>query len=767
VPRLRKQWRTSLFPILVLSLLLLLHKVSGDEIEKCLLYGLRFDPPMTRKVTDAEKVLDCQELCLDAEGWGCSYFGYAPDWKGCWLANSSTHSEVNMWTEHFIGGFAECPPDWKNPCDARPNGEIFVKNKADIPKVWPSHFQPGPFQCWPRQEADNQLLECEESTMVEDLMQKWPLRCSELTEVQVETGTKCKENCRASSACSAYQEIYDDHVGGYRCFQGLGRNCWKNETHDVEWGQKVTSAGRFLHGSYRVLRDLRGVYIKNLTQAFPISRYGATEDAVEPALASCKSLCLSKLRCQFWLFSATEGCRYQEADWMAYPWTEDMVEFDSDAAYEVVAGEVIQRTCSKAMPGKTMPTPPPIPNSSATPPLLPTLPPLPAPSTFEPPTIPPLPTAAPVTLPPLTTFAPPTLPPIPPPAAPLTLAPWTTTTTAQAQIQADAPTTAATTAAPKSPVHSAAESIATPAATAIAAEDRFIRAVPGGEMYFEDVKTHSKHLVRDVWACKVCEPTPTGCSKPVDLPVGLVDGLPTSEDFNCEMLSSNYEPIPQSIDGITFTSTSTRTHTTTTTTTTWKFMGDAGGMKYGWLWALLVFLCCGLGALALHHLAGIGRSSRKRRRRDEKQRRQKEAASSSDDDDEEASFSQPKKVFDAGRRHGSSEEGQSLLAPSATSSLMPPTPGSQSAPFLPPTQAAVVASTAGYGGGYGYMQYPQQLQQQGWPSTEMPPTVNWGQPQMSMTSVATGQMMGGAGAMEEYDLVTVLPNGEIQVTPLT
>lgn len=133
-------------------------------------------------------------------------------------------------------------------------------------------------------------------------------------------------------------------------------------------------------------------------------------------------------------------------------------------------------------------------------------------------------------------------------------------------------------------------------------KNRFIQAPGSREVWYQDAKTESVHLIR--FSCNACgEPSP--CSNPVPVSKEYIARKPMREDFSCRMFREGIETTWRPI--VTTTRTSTRAppstsppstspreislgSTTTTTTTTEVAAG--GSSSGGWLFLLLLLLCC-------------------------------------------------------------------------------------------------------------------------------------------------------------------------------
>ncbi|CAK9068323.1 Sterol 26-hydroxylase [Durusdinium trenchii] len=105
-------------------------------------------------------------------------------------------------------------------------------------------------------------------------------------------------------------------------------------------------AERLQHGSVRVLKDLTGYQIIGLWKGFDNSEgfFQKNEDAI----AFCKHMCYSDIRCQYWTYAPNFGCWLEDASQEygpPYPLTLEAARRDTDFAKDCVAGEYIQHFC--------------------------------------------------------------------------------------------------------------------------------------------------------------------------------------------------------------------------------------------------------------------------------------------------------------------------------------------------------------------------------------------------------------------------------------
>lgn len=295
--------------------------------------------------------------------------------------------------------------------------------------------------------------------------------------------------------------------------------------------------------------------------------------------------------------------------------------------------------------------------------------------------------------------------PPPPPLAPAPPAPTTA-----------APTTPepATSTAPPEPAAPTAETTL-PLSTGVlpSGAKRFVSS-QWGTLYFEATGTGTKHIVRmGKDGCAVCVPTPPDCAAPLVLDQAYLGSLPTGEDFHCEMLVSG------SLDrgmGLTWTTTTVSTTTTLTTTSAIFLLvgraggGQTGGGGWGWGWAVLLLClipCCIFAAVFLVAV----------KRRNDKRRAKGDFGSEEESEDGDLAQLPLAQYGDYG---------------------MPPSPQSLHDPSV-----------------YGIMPQPM-----GIPFPNAGPQMGYGMPPMGQPGYGMP-----AGQEQQYDLVTVTPNG-LEVTPL-
>ena len=121
----------------------------------------------------------------------------------------------------------------------------------------------------------------------------------------------------------------------------LGKNCYGGK------GPVPVRAQRLQHGTYRVLMQTTGVQVLGLHNSFGGTVFKTWEEGAK----HCKYECRSFLLCQFWQYSKTYGCFLEipSEGTVGYPLTTSgpfrSVRLDSEAAADVVAGEMLQHNC--------------------------------------------------------------------------------------------------------------------------------------------------------------------------------------------------------------------------------------------------------------------------------------------------------------------------------------------------------------------------------------------------------------------------------------
>merc|ERR1712187_894007 len=104
-----------------------------------------------------------------------------------------------------------------------------------------------------------------------------------------------------------------------------------------------------MHGSFRVLRDLKGMQIMGLTLMFSPELF---QDWKEGA-RHCRYYCLAALTCEWWQYSTIGGCFVEDVSKarVKYPLTTDASHSvtSTEFANSMVAGEYIQHLCGVAV----------------------------------------------------------------------------------------------------------------------------------------------------------------------------------------------------------------------------------------------------------------------------------------------------------------------------------------------------------------------------------------------------------------------------------
>lgn len=239
-------------------------------------------------------------------------------------------------------------------------------------------------QCWTRF-PNASFVPCDEITVLEDTATGWPGKCNMMRPHEVEEPViqNCKQACYADPECSGWQV---NHLGD--CYHGLGENCWTNPTWDGQ-GIRPKAGQRLMHGTFRPLKKWTGVQILGLRNVFDDSNAKKMKESGEDPAQNCKSVCLSKIRCQYWQMDDVSGCwiedpiddcwvddpsakveckyNHHSARVVPYPLTKSALVMNAASAGE---SEFIQRFCDSYGVKEAAPQPPPSP-----PPPLPQAPP--------------------------------------------------------------------------------------------------------------------------------------------------------------------------------------------------------------------------------------------------------------------------------------------------------------------------------------------------------------------------------------------------------
>lgn len=213
-------------------------------------------------------------------------------------------------------------------------------------QAWPGGVQPTPLQCWPRR-SDGLLSRCRNQTAIvlEDTQDGWPGQCDGLVKItDLKGGETCQTRCMLTPLCSVWAiESTSDRYGATTCWHGmLGYNCSYNPT-----GMRPIRAQRLQHGTYRVLMNSAGVQLLGLHNSFRGTVFKNWEEGAK----HCKLECRSFLLCQFWQYSRTYGCFLEmpQRSEVGYPLTTTgpfaSVNKNSQAAQDILAGEMIQHNC--------------------------------------------------------------------------------------------------------------------------------------------------------------------------------------------------------------------------------------------------------------------------------------------------------------------------------------------------------------------------------------------------------------------------------------
>lgn len=328
-------------------------------------------------------------------------------------------------------------------------------------------------------------------------------------------------------------------------------------------------------------------------------------------------------------------------------------------------------------------------------------------------------------------------------------------------------------------------------------KNRFIKAPDRKEIWFQDAKTQSKHLIR--FKCDACgEPPPCHNFKLVRKE--YISLLNTGEDFACRML---HESLVVNNRAILPVVTTTRTlppriaATTSTTSSAVAAVAGGGGSSSGgsssggWIFLLLLLLCCCLGGLGF----GAYHFMHKKKKKPGKKNKLNKSKFAAED--------QVPLVQDEGNEIAGQEQmtamaptytamapqmGQAAMAAQAQMPTHTQMSGMQQASM--PTQAAMVGQSMGQGMA-GQASMPTQSWSPGAQAMqtkvlEQPPAMQQASMQTMVLEQPPGAMQPGQGSFahstqgsfyatgiyqqqqqpqQEMELVTITPNG-YSVTPL-
>jgi len=308
----------------------------------CFHYGYAWTNPMTNVTSNPFTKISAPECQLQCRNTiGCTGFGYYPITGSCYLGGSGG---ALYEAKGAIAGPRECvSPD--PACMSLPDASFPGSTPEKSMKAWPGGVQPTSLQCWPRR-SDGQVTRCRNQTAIvlEDTQDGWPGRCEGMVKVTDLKGEEtCQLRCMMSPLCSVWSiETTSDPSGSPMCWNGmLGTNCYNGN------GPTPVRAQRLQHGTYRVLMQTTGVQVLGLHNSFGGTVYKTWEEGAQ----HCKYECRSFLLCQFWQYSKTYGCYLEipSEGVVGYPLTTSgpfrSVRLDSEAAADVVAGEMLQHNC--------------------------------------------------------------------------------------------------------------------------------------------------------------------------------------------------------------------------------------------------------------------------------------------------------------------------------------------------------------------------------------------------------------------------------------
>lgn len=233
-----------------------------------------------------------------------------------------------------------------------PNNTGSATCKTDLPKrgfpavtdlqsnaAWQSGHQPRNDECWKKESLGN-FEACWYTKVLFSTDRGWPGKCQGLMSVDTK-GLSCKESCIRNPSCPVWQTFWRKGKTNEVCMQGRGRDC-----PGMRGGRNqltINAAERIQHGTIRVLMELKGMEIRNLRQDFDAEYYTRRQDAT----FACKAMCYSDIKCQYWLYSTTDGCFLEDPPMhsVQYPLTKKDVNHNSAFAKSVIVGEYILHRC--------------------------------------------------------------------------------------------------------------------------------------------------------------------------------------------------------------------------------------------------------------------------------------------------------------------------------------------------------------------------------------------------------------------------------------
>eukprot|EP00929_Paragymnodinium_shiwhaense_P114070 TRINITY_DN82393_c0_g1_i1.p1 TRINITY_DN82393_c0_g1~~TRINITY_DN82393_c0_g1_i1.p1 ORF type:complete len:1022 (-),score=195.67 TRINITY_DN82393_c0_g1_i1:123-3188(-) len=317
---------------------------ANKETTGCLVYGMGITNYIGGEKWHIADRMACQKLCQ--EDPDCEKFRYHEDTAGCLLGGAGS-SYVN--DDHCMGKFGSknCVAG-PRVCDEVPAWCFEVPDPAKFPgktqeetnEAWSTGLQPPNLQCWPHGD-DEWPRECKEEpvTTLKDKASGWPGVCEGLKQTNLPEGVTCEEKCKGSIWCAEFVETKSGE-----CWMGQGVNCYKKHP----WNDDVVTSKRFMHGHYRVIRDLKGAQVKGVVPIDVSGDDGNLDLDVNVGMDRCRSTCLGLINCQIWTYSHSGGCfiewPYHKAiDYPATTWSWGIGLPEKDQT--VIGGEFLQRMC--------------------------------------------------------------------------------------------------------------------------------------------------------------------------------------------------------------------------------------------------------------------------------------------------------------------------------------------------------------------------------------------------------------------------------------
>jgi len=223
------------------------------------------------------------------------------------------------------------------PSAAFPGGTGVETNAA-----FPRGFQPKSLSAWPHY-VDSRPAPCWMIVKLRDFVTGWKGSCDGLTADSAQTDAAgCKDACAQDVLCSVWSFSI---LGG--CWRGRAADCEAENSLSLE----ISGAQRLQHGGVTVLSEMRDV---NITSLRFVGNF--TSLPLNESIDACRSICYSDLLCQYWQYTASLGCAYEDpgVTVVPFPLTRNVAVSGSAVAVtdgSILGGEYIQHFCPPTPPG--------------------------------------------------------------------------------------------------------------------------------------------------------------------------------------------------------------------------------------------------------------------------------------------------------------------------------------------------------------------------------------------------------------------------------